>query len=130
MSFLFEEQDAKILFEKFFNLKGRTLSANWSLGKTKLRDYATNVIRFNFTREDASLYKCTSTNSVGDLEKTVSLNYFGELRLVDVEQVKCDAFTFKNEKQFKNNLKVWGSNFGLFRSSINLENFCSLKKKP
>ena len=61
--------------------KGSKLSAvmNLPLGKTKLHDHGTNFVRFNFTKEDAGLYKCHSSNSIGSVEKTIALNYFGKL---------------------------------------------------
>ena len=50
----------------------------FNLIASQLKDYETNVIKINFTKEDAGLYKCSSSNLAGSIEKIVSIDYFGK----------------------------------------------------
>lgn len=46
--------------------------------ETITRTYDRSVVKFVLEKERNSLYKCVSTNVVGSIEKTVSVDYYGE----------------------------------------------------
>ena len=36
-------------------------------------------LRLNFTKKDASIYKCVAENQIGRIEKAIQIKYYGNL---------------------------------------------------
>ena len=56
----------------------KVLNSSCSLLSLEMREYQTNRLEFNLTRENAGQYTCIAWNSNGRAEKSIRVDYYGE----------------------------------------------------
>lgn len=59
------------------NVRWEKLSSKGEVEKTVDGD----ELKFNFTKKDASLYRCRASNSLGSIEKTIRIGFYGKVCL-------------------------------------------------
>ena len=48
------------------------------IGQTVVKEFRSNRINFELTKESSGSYKCKATNSIGSIEKIINVGYFGK----------------------------------------------------